>query len=255
MKKITLITISIFITAFSYGQCVPNTNYTSQGIYPDTVDNLPKATVGLAYSEDITVVTPADTSLQIIGPIPVTVDIDSIVLTAVTGLPSGFDYECDPPSCGFPGGTIKCARLFSISGPVSDPVGNYPITFECIAYADVPLYGGSSVTYVEGGYRLEILPGGISGIYNSEVSSFVIEEAFPNPVDDNFNISFSTKKSTDILFEIYNMLGKLIYQRKVNTLAGSNQIFVNTSEFPEGMYTYFLNDGNSILNRRLLVAR
>ena len=62
MKKITLITISIFITAFSYGQCVPNTNYTSQGIYPDTVDNLPKATVGLAYSEDITVVTPADTN-------------------------------------------------------------------------------------------------------------------------------------------------------------------------------------------------
>ena len=251
MKKITIITISIFITVFSYGQCVPNTNYTSQGIYPDTVDNLPKATVGLAYSEDITVITPADTNLPGI-PLPVT--IDSVVLTAVTGLPSGFDYECDPPSCGFPGGTIKCARLFSISGPVSDPVGNYPITFECIAYADVPLYGGSSVTYVEGGYRLEILPGGISGIYNSEVSSFVIEEAFPNPVDDNFNISFSTKKSADILFEIYNMLGKLIYQQKVNSLAGNNQIFVNTSEFPEGMYTYFLNDGNSILNRRLLVV-
>ena len=254
MKKFILITISIFTTVFSYGQCVPNTNYTSQGIYPDTVDNLPKASVGLAYSEDITVVTPADTTLPVSG-FPANADIDSIVLTAVTGLPPGFDYECDPPSCGFPGGTIKCARLFSISGPVSDPVGNYPITFECIAYANVPFIGESTVTYVEGGYRLEILPYGVSGIYNSEVSSFVIEEAFPNPVDNNFNISFSTKKSANILFEIYNMLGKLIYQRKVNSLAGSNQIFVNTSKFPEGMYTYFLNDGNSILNRRLLVVR
>ena len=250
MKKFILITISIFTTVFSYGQCVPNTNYTSQGIYPDTVDNLPKATVGLAYSEDITVVTPLDTVFMLI---PATVDY--IKLTSVSGLPSGFDYECDPPSCEFPGGTTKCARLFSVSGPVADPVGNYPITFECIAYASVPIIGGTTVTFVEGGYELEILPGGISGIYNSEVSSFVIEEAFPNPVDNNFNISFSTKKSADILFEIYNMLGKLIYQRKVNSLAGSNQIFVNTSEFPEGMYTYFLNDGNSILNRRLLVAR
>ena len=81
MKKITLITISIFITAFSYGQCVPNTNYTSQGIYPDTVDNLPKATVGLAYSEDITVVTPLDTVFMLI---PATVDY--IKLTSVSGL-------------------------------------------------------------------------------------------------------------------------------------------------------------------------
>ena len=60
----------------------------------------------------------------------ISVDIDSITLNSVTGLPPNFDYYCDPPSCGFIGGTTECAELYSLVDPTVNDIGNYQIVFE-----------------------------------------------------------------------------------------------------------------------------
>ena len=83
-------------------------------------------------------------------------DFLSIELTNVTGLPNNFSYVCDPPDCIFPGGTTKCAEVYSTTNPTVADIGFYPITFECInIYKQLKCTViNVDCTYVESGYSL-----------------------------------------------------------------------------------------------------
>jgi hypothetical protein len=102
MKKLLLILTFAFSAFFANAQCTPDPQYTAAGIYPDSATGLLPAYVGLAYNQNITIITPADTVVDIFLGSMVPVTIDSINLTNVTGLPASFSYSCDPPSCSFP---------------------------------------------------------------------------------------------------------------------------------------------------------
>ncbi|MDA0682434.1 MAG: hypothetical protein O2781_03680, partial [Bacteroidetes bacterium] len=159
MKK-TLLTLTLALAFIgAQAQCTPDPQYTAAGIYPDSTTGLSPATVGLAYNQNITIITPTDTVVDYNGNmVPVT--IDSINLTSVTGLPPNFAYACNPPSCGFPGGTIKCAELYSTINPIASDVGVYNIIFKTTAYAKVNLAGISlPITQVDtiDYYYIEVL--------------------------------------------------------------------------------------------------
>ena len=123
MKKLLLILTFTFSVLLAYSQngCTPDSQYQGGGIYPSADVGLSNAIINQPYSENITIITPADTAVDIPPLGPITADIISIELTNVTGLPSSFSYACDPVSCDFPGGTIKCAELYSTN--VTDAVG------------------------------------------------------------------------------------------------------------------------------------
>src|SRR5690606_11858260 len=111
--------------------CLPDANYTNPGYYPDS---LPPAQIGASYGQTITVVVPKDTTIELIQGFPVTIDIDSIVLTSITNLPLGFTYECEPKSCGFIGNTSGCVKI--IGNPVdANLVGDYNLIGNLQAYA------------------------------------------------------------------------------------------------------------------------
>ena len=93
--------------------CSPDPQYSVAGIYPDSATNLSTAYVGQPYSENITIITPNDTDVVYNG-FNINVTIDDIVLTSVTGLPSNFDYNCDPPSCTFPEVLLNVQSCFQI---------------------------------------------------------------------------------------------------------------------------------------------
>ena len=117
MKKI-LLTLTLALAFIgAQAQCTPDPQYTAVGIYPDELIGLSPATVGIAYNQNITIIVPSDTVY-----LGFSVIIDKIDLTSVTGLPTSFSYSCDPPSCSFPGGTIKCAALSS-AAPTSSEIG------------------------------------------------------------------------------------------------------------------------------------
>ncbi|MEM9984204.1 MAG: T9SS type A sorting domain-containing protein [Bacteroidota bacterium] len=84
-------------------QCTPDPNATGL-VSPDT---LPTACPNQFYDVTLTLSVPTDTTIGLF-----TVDIDSVVLTSVLGLPTGLSTSCNPVSCGFPGGTQGCVRVF-----------------------------------------------------------------------------------------------------------------------------------------------
>ena len=110
MKRIALLIISLFILLATnqtvFGQCTPDPQYTSPGIYPATV---PDGCVNSPYSETITVIIPADTTVNI--PPTLTVPIQSVELVNVLGLPPGVTYQCSAPNCLFPGNSTNCVQV------------------------------------------------------------------------------------------------------------------------------------------------
>ena len=94
--------------------CTPDTTCTTD-LCPAVGAGLPDGTVGVSYSEDITVVIPLDSS---------GFTIDSVELTGITGLPPGLTYTCAPPSCTWPGNSFGC---FVISG-IPTATGTYNLT-------------------------------------------------------------------------------------------------------------------------------
>ena len=206
MKKTLLFLSFTLAYVFSSGQCIPDPQYTAPGIYPDTTTGLSDAIVGQAYSQNITIITPTDTVVDILGQ-SASVDIDSISLTTVTGLPNGFTYSCDPPSCGFPGGTIKCAELYSTVNPNQSDIGLYNIVFETTSYAsNVPFLGTFTQDDIIDYYFINIVDNTTFTIDKYDISSFDLRDVFPNPASKNVEIQFISASTDDLILNVYKSL-------------------------------------------------
>lgn len=155
MKKLLLfISITLLSVVNVSAQCVPDPQFTSSGIFPNEATGFVSGCVGTPYEQLVTNVVPPDTTtIQIVlgQPIPITVDIDSIVITGVSGLPPGLSisfYDAQntnsPPDLGcYEGGTIGCAL---ISGTPTT-AGSYDLNITVVAY--VSLVGQQPPTAID----------------------------------------------------------------------------------------------------------
>jgi hypothetical protein len=254
MKKTLLFLSFTLAYVFVNGQCIPDPQFTAPGIYPDTTIGLSDAIVGQAYSQNITIITPTDTVVDILGQ-SVSVDIDSISLTTVTGLPNGFTYSCDPPSCGFPGGTIKCAELYSTVNPNQSDIGLYNIVFETTSYAsNVRFLGTFTQDDIIDYYYINIVDNTTFTIDKYDISSFDLRDVFPNPASKNVEIQFISGSTDDIILNVYNLLGEVQESLIIKSVLGINTINLSLSSFKNGLYLYSINNGNQVLTKRMMVS-
>ena len=256
MKK-TLLLIFTFATLLAYSQngCSPDPQFTAAGIYPDSATGLSIGVVGQAYSENITIVTPLDTVVA--NPLggTMTVTIDNIDLTSVTGLPNNFTYACDPPNCSFPGGTIECAELYTTVNPTMADVGLYPIVFETTTHVSgVPIIGTTTQNDVIDYYYIEIVANTTSVFNQYYNHTFELRDVFPNPVNDQARIQFITGNANEVTFSVFNLLGEEVEKRIIAANRGVNDIVFNTSNYSSGVYMYSINNGQNIITKRMIIA-
>jgi len=253
MKK-TLLTLTLtIVTIFASAQCIPDPQYVGGGIYPDTITGVADAYVGQPYDQLMTIITPSDTDLVISG-ISLNATIDNIDLTNVIGLPPNFTYDCNPTSCSFPGGSTDCANIYSTINPTISDIGLYPVTFECIAYVTIPLLGGTTQTFITGGYEIEIVGNTTSVIHQFNNQKFELKSPFPHPVNDQSKIQFITGEAKDIVFFVFNYLGEKMDEQIIAANRGVNDIFINANNYPNGMYLYSINNGETIISKRMMIA-
>ena len=72
---------------------------------------------------------------------------------------------------------------------------------------------------------------------------------FPNPSLGTINIALTVKEASTI--EIYNVLGKLIYNNALNT----QYVSVDVSDEPNGVYLVNIKTGNSIVTKKVILAK
>jgi hypothetical protein len=74
-------------------------------------------------------------------------------------------------------------------------------------------------------------------------------EVYPNPASNQFTIELKSGDEAQLI-EVYNITGQLEYQDK-NPLSSNSHYYVNTSQFPTGMYfmKVLLQDGATLVQK------
>ena len=85
---------------------------------------------------------------------------------------------------------------------------------------------------------------GILSSTNDPASNFEEFGVYPNPIQDNFTVSFTVKDQRENLsLNIVNMLGQNIWQKQVNANNGLNVFEFTAPQVAQGMYTLVVGDG------------
>tara|TARA_Y100001954_G_scaffold235933_1_gene294953 strand:- start:88 stop:849 length:762 start_codon:yes stop_codon:yes gene_type:complete len=251
MKKKLLILICVFANFFVSAQCVPDSQFTAPGIYPDTALGLDDAIVGQPYNQVITIITPLDTSVEYNG-IPIPVTIEYIELTSFSGLPPNFAYDCLAPNCIFDGGSTSCAVLYSTSDPTSADIGSYQLIMTTTTSADaglgIPITQDDIIDY----YYLDIV-NTTSTINYIDNTTFELKDVHPNPANNNAKIQYVLGTDNDIYFELHNLLGEKVESRLIKSQRGVNTFYVNVSNLTEGIYLYSITNGDIIQTKKMII--
>ncbi len=266
-KIIHLIIGCCFISALSAQTpvCVPNQLYkdSSAGAYPlpfDATTN-PKGgidkpvCIGKPY-EFVFTLKVSDTIKTALG----TVRLDSVKLAttgAVTGLPVGITYACNPPNCVFPKKTMGCAVL---RGTTTSPAGDYDLVINGKAY--VELFGGVDISFpgiiAAGKYTLKVVAATNSACTTSAV--FGVDEiaamsAAPNPTSLSTLITIESGQTGLYDFSVFNLMGQSVFNTPLSIQAGTNSLTFSTENLPNGVYIYKLSKDNKQLSNKLVVNK
>ena len=248
----TLLTLALaFAFIGAQAQCTPDPQYSIVGIYPDSASGLPGAIVGQAYDEVITIISPTDTSVTLFGQ-SLSVTVQAIELTSVTGLPPSFSYDCETANCTFSGGSTSCAVLTSPSPTVAE-VGLHQIIMNTTTTVDAGLFGIQTQDDLIDYYYINVA-NTTSVINRFNDFTFELKDIFPNPVNSNSKIQFISGNSAYVVFTVFNHLGEKIEEKYIAATRGVNDIEVSANDYANGMYLYSINNGMQIESKRMIIA-
>ncbi|OJX35915.1 MAG: hypothetical protein BGO87_05435 [Flavobacteriia bacterium 40-80] len=233
MKTMRKILLSCLFTAgfsaIAAAQCTPGPNY-GNGIYPDTTTNFVRGCKNTPYEQVVSIKVPADTAITYAGT-SITAHFNYIEVQGVSGLPTGFDMQCNPNNCKFLGNDVGCAV---IAGTTSE-VGTHNLTFSLNANLTtdpLPVVGPQTINqpYQLTSYRIIIDEECTTSTTNlTNNASF---EVFPNPAKGLVTISNLSDDGSVKSIHIFNAEGKVVK----TFFTENNSIQFLSSNFTSGIY-------------------
>jgi hypothetical protein len=76
---------------------------------------------------------------------------------------------------------------------------------------------------------------------------------YPNPADEKVNIEFNAEKELDTKIELYDAMGRQVYDYKFQSRQGSNRLFFATQQFATGLYTLKIKYDNKETNEKVMI--
>jgi hypothetical protein len=274
MRKIILLTFGcLFFTVLNAQTpvCTPDQRYkdSTSVVYPTPFDATlnPKggidrpACLGIPYSFVFTLRVPDTFATNALGiPLRLRMDSASIGTTgAISGLPAGITYACNPPNCIFKPKTLGCVVL---RGTTTAPIAVYKLSFKLKAFIEL-FPGGYEINYPDasiapGEYNLRVVAATDAACRSSstfDVTEIASMKAAPNPANLATTINIEAVESGDYRFEVTNLVGQSVFNTPLSMQRGLNSFELDTSELPNGIYMYTLSKGNKKLSHKLIVSK
>jgi hypothetical protein len=88
-------------------------------------------------------------------------------------------------------------------------------------------------------------------------NSFELSQNYPNPFNPNTKIRFSvTNNNSKTSLKVYDVLGNLVEILVNDNLAkGSYEATFNAANLSSGVYVYQLQNGNSLLSKKMVLIK
>lgn len=266
MQKLLLTLVcSVLTWSISLAQdCVadPNVPDTLIGVVPFPYDAVANPMGGITdtacVNEDFqfvfTLVVPE--TFTFVGQQLPLISIDLGAEGAITNLPNGIDYACNPPTCIFPADTTGCVILY---GTVNDTAGVYDLQIAGIvrtALADLPL-SFPNAQIAPGNYFLHVkeegqcAPSATRDLSELGVNAMVR----PNPTTGFAQILVNSPIRGNYDFLVSDLMGKQVHRERISIAPGENTYDFDGSKLPVGMYIYTITDGERQLSNKLIISR
>lgn len=111
---------------------------------------------------------------------------------------------------------------------------------------------GSSVAYALSNIRYLNFNSLTTTISETDSKSVSYVTLSPNPVTDQFQISYNSVQASNVYLKIVDVQGRVLHQQTIISQSGNNQLQISTSQLPKGIYVCHLQNGNTIKNIKLI---
>jgi photosystem II stability/assembly factor-like uncharacterized protein len=88
---------------------------------------------------------------------------------------------------------------------------------------------------------------------NSGLENKTAFNIYPNPTRNVLNITFTSKASEMIDFELVNMAGQIVHKYRLDSRLGENQLYFRTDIFPAGVYALRIRQGNVVTVEKIVM--
>jgi len=214
--------------------------------------NLNDACIDHAYNQSVTVNVPTDFT-----GIPVT-SVSIATTGAISDLPIGLTYACNPPSCVFPAGSLGCIVLFGtptvangvvpdtfdlgINASVATPIGVIPVAFPGTLAPESHFYLAlKSSACLVGNFDLG--------------NQFTMLKNAPNPFSNETVITAESLVASDFQFEVFDLLGQRVHAQTIRLEIGRTEFTFDADRLANGAYFYALSNRDGKAVRRMVIAK
>jgi Secretion system C-terminal sorting domain len=222
------------------------------GIWPNPQQGpLPDGDINQPYSERITVVVGADTTIDLsqfglpLG--MVTVSINSLDISGVNGLPTGLSYACDNTGCSWGNSSSGC---FKISGTPTQG-GQFSVQVLTSLNINIPNFGPFATPALPAAYDLFILDP--TGVTDLRALGYSLEAPAPNPASGRTVLRYTSPIATTVKWEVSDLTGRLVHATTQRTIGGDNRLELDASDWAPGLYLCNLIVEGQRLGTKLMV--
>ena len=167
--------------------------------------------------------------------------IDSVKVNDVIGLPSGFEYSCNPVNCVFNWRAVGCVNV--TGNPTQSQAGVYDLKIVTTIYAKLGVIA-IPVPDTTDGYELVIKEDGSASIFDVLPNQLSI---YPNPsIHGVYMLSSSDQLA---LLSIVDIQGKEIEFKSVTR---NNSTILTLENVPMGVYFLRAKLGDKIVSKKLV---
>ena len=232
----------------------------------DTLTAFPNALIGQSYETIVGLRVPNDTTFayDLAGNGEPTlfedVEIGTISINTVEGMPDGFAWECVPGNCSWTGGQYGCIRIFSDEPVSSDLIGAHQLNFlldveATYSVAGFPLPIEVTVDDLLDYYVLVISEEQNNAFIGEVVDArhFSLISTFPNPARDHLTIQYGSQNKDEIDVKIYDILGNVVAHKTHIAKAGLNEFVFNSFNLVSGIYTLSLSNNSKAIMERIII--
>ena len=217
--------------------CIPDGTITEPGVYPEQPDT---AYVDVAYDFSFQILAIKDTIVIFAGQ-TLTANIDSVRVDDVIGLPSNFNYTCEPNSCTFNWKAVGCINVKG--NPTNNQAGVYDLKIATTAFASLGITKIPTLDTAKG-YQLVIKGDGSASIFEPKKDIVAI---YPNPSGDG--IFQLTAKEEPRSIRITDLQGKKIV---FEGFSSNGITTIDISNTAKGVYLLNLKVGENFYTKKIV---
>ena len=234
----------LFLTAQLSAQCTPDPGCLGT-LQPGEYcpEDFPPLLLNVPYDEVITFMLALEIERE-----GTTYTLDSIAVDSVRNIPPGMTYSSN--ANGYVPDSAYCSQL---SGTPTQ-AGEFALAFYLEPFVD---FGSGPVSLGQfiDDTSVVVTVYGSTGIDPRQADQFQILPIVPNPFSEITRISFYTPYQERVSLQVYNILGKLMYEETQSASSGEQEFEFTGGELLPGTYFYRVINSRKLYTGKFIKSK